>query len=473
MKASNTLLPMRSPHTTAAATWPHRAGLYLGMSFALLALSMLLASGAFAQQVRRITFNEAVRIALDQNSQLKRVANMAELQAVSVSRQRMNFFPDLNLSTSGSQNYGRNFLPEEGRIVDQTTEYLNFGVSSGINLFRGFADVAGLRQAQLQLEARELDFDRARQTVVFNVMSNYLQLIERNEQIRVLTENLDAQRQQLAQIEEFVRVGARPISDLYQQQALEANAELNLLNAERLAQISEVNLIQVLELDPFGAYEFAAPEVDESAIGGVNYDLDNLLRQAFGRRPDLRATEIGIVAAEQGIRVARSSMWPNVSMRLNYGSNYTTADRVFGLWDQLDNRRGGGIGLSLSVPLFDRFSTRNSVQQARVQYDNARLDLDLLQHNVAVQVRQAYLDQVSAEKRLDVSDKQERSAALALEAAQERYNVGAATLVELSQARAAFVQAQSERVRARYDYLFQGRLIDYYLGALNPTEPLF
>ena len=141
--------------------------------------------------------------------------------------------------------------------------------------------------------------------------------------------------------------------------------------------------------------------------------------------------------------------------------------------DQIDRNRGGNLSLSLSVPIFDRLSTKNSTQRAKIQYDNAKLDLENLQQNIALQVRQAYLDYLTAEKRLDVTEKQLISAEQALTADQERYNVGAATLVELSQSRASFVQAQSDQNQARFDFIFQKKLIDYYLGDLNPSEDLF
>ena len=108
-----------------------------------------------------------------------------------------------------------------------------------------------------------------------------------------------------------------------------------------------------------------------------------------------------------------------------------------------------------------------------MQFQNAVLDLENLQQDVALQVRQAYLDYQTDELRLDVTEAQLRAAQQALDAEQERYNVGASTLVELSQARAAFVEAQSDRADAIYSFLFRKRLLDYYIGVLDPARPLF
>ncbi len=442
-------------------------------SLLIILLCLVIVTPASAQEVQRITFNDAVQIALEKNVALRRAANNVDFDAIALSRQRSNFLPDLSLNTNGSNFAGRTFNQEDARFVNETTQSLNASASSNITLFQGMGRVASYREARNSLEARDFDFERQRQTVVFSVMSRYLSLLERQQQIEIQRENLDSQTQQLEQIEEFVNVGQRPISELYQQQAATASAELNLLNAERDYQISEVNLIQVLQLDPFGAYEFAAPEVNDGDLIGGSYSIETMLREAYGQRLDLKARETDIVAAEEGIRAAKSGFWPSLSLRLSTGSRADSRNPASFSDQFTDIQRSSSIGFNVGIPIFDRFSTRNNIEQSRVQYRNAQLNLEDLQQNIALDVRQAYLDYLTAEKSLDVTEKQELSAQQALTAEQERYNVGAATLVELSQARAAFVQAASNRNQARFDFIFQKKLIDYYMGKLNPTETLF
>jgi outer membrane protein len=141
--------------------------------------------------------------------------------------------------------------------------------------------------------------------------------------------------------------------------------------------------------------------------------------------------------------------------------------------DILDQRRGGSIGVSLSFPLFDGLRREQQVEQAQVQRLNARYALEDQKLQVSLEVREAYLNYQTAVKQLDVTEKQLRAARQAREAAQERYNLGAASIVELTNANRNFVQAASQRIRARYNFIFQQKLIAYYVGNLNPTEPLF
>ncbi len=482
----------------------------------LLGVALLLPIAATAQAQsdgpteRTIDFNEAVRIALDQNTTLKRASNNARQQDIAVARARMNFLPNLTMSTGGNRNFGRSFSQEEGGIVNETSDFFTVNARSSVNLFRGFEKFASLDQANLRSQAGELNLERARQDVVFTVMERYLAFIQNQDLIRVRQEELDAQRQQLEQIQELVDAGARPVSELYQQEATVAGAEQQLLSAEREAELSKTRLIQALQLDPFGTYTFEAPSVEPQDLQPESYELDRLFNRAFERRTDLRASEVGVQAAEEGVTIARSSYYPSISLSFDYGSNWSSTARLPvpgtgsdptivqiptaggnntvpypvpgtgsspefqepSFMDQLDNRRGGSISLGLSFPIFDRMQTKHNVEQARVELANARYDLQDQKQEVALQVRQAYLDYENAEKRLDVASKRLRAAERAREAAQERYNLGSATFVELAQANADYVSAASEQVQARYDFLFQKKLIDYYLGVLNPSDPL-
>lgn len=446
-----------------------RHGMLLALLLAVLGPAVPFAQ---AQEARVITFNEAVRLALERNTTLRQAAATVEQRNVEIERARATFYPSLSVTSNASQSYGRVVDPNDFRVVNQTSEFISADLGTQVNVFNGFRDVAQLKLSRLNEDVASLSYDRARQNTVFRVVATYLDLVEQQEQIRIQQESLTAQQQQLAQIQEFVNVGTRPVSDLYRQEAEVARTELALLNAERAYRLSEGQLIQLLQLDPFGNYRFQTPTVDEAQLRDEAYDLGALLRTAFDQRVDLDARTMALTAAEQSVRLARLSMMPTVNFRAGYGSDWASI-RNGSFFEQFDDRRGGSMAFSISVPIFDRFQTRNSVALARVQRQQAQIDLDATRQSVAVEVRQAYLDFQAAEKQLDVAAKQERAAQQALDAAQERYNVGAGTIVELTQARADYVRAASERVNARYNYVFQQKLIDYYAGTLDPGEPLF
>ena len=429
------------------------------------ALLFLARTEAQAQAAQVITFRDAIRIALDRNTALKIARNSSELDEVALRQERVQRVPDFRFNTSTAQTYGRTFNQSEGRVENRSTQTVNSGVQSSMVLYDPSISPS-IRAARLGVNAGELDVERTRQTVVFTVATNFLGLIQNREQLRVRQQSLAAEQALEGQIKEYVDAGVRPIADLYQQQAVVASARLAVVDASRAAQLAELDLMQTLQLDPSGRYEFVAPEFDEPA-SAQQYEFDSLLVRAIAQRVDLDAEEIRLEAAEQSLRAARAGRRPTLSLTAGYNTAYSSATEL-NFFDQLDQRRGGSVGLGVSLPILDRSGTAIATQRARITADNARLAVENRRQEVALQVRRAQLDFQSAQEQLRAAEAQQRAAELALQTVQERYEVGAATLVELTQARAVGVQAASAIVSARYNLLFQRTLMDYYLGVLNP-----
>jgi len=444
----------------------------------VIATAMALLSGvvvqrAAAQDTTRVVLRsdtirlqDAIAIALSQNIVARFARNNVLLDSLSVRSARNAFLPNLSASSSASQGFGA----RSGQ--GQNSLSISGGLSSGVTLFNGRQNVNTLRQARLNALASGEEFGRSRQTVVFTVASDYLNLITQQEQLRVQQENLGAQEQELTQLEAFVNRGTRPIGDLYQQQAAVAQTRLAVVNARRATENAKVDLIEELVLDPRRDYVFVTPPTPTAAASTgrePRFNLDSLITVALAQRTDLRAENLRVQAARRGVDIARGSRLPVVSGNGGYSSAYNSGGDASFL-TQLDQRRGGSIGLGVSVPIFDRGATSIATQRALIGLENELLTLRSLGESVALEVRRALLDYNAAQEQLVAADAQQRAAALALEAAQARYGVGAATFIEVTLARATLIQAQSSVVNARSNVSFQRALMSYYTGDLDPNS---
>ena len=410
---------------------------------------------------RTITLQDAIAIALAQNSTILLARNSTAFDSLSVRQARNAFLPNLTASTSTSKGFlsgsqGENSLSVSG------------GVSSGVTLFNGGQSINALRQARLNLQASGEELTRSRQTVVFIVATDFLTLITQQQQLRVQEENLAAQQQELEQLEQFVRAGTRPIGDQYQQQASVAATRLALVNARRATEVAELDLIQELLLDPRQDYNFVVPttsgEGDPSRL-----NLDSLITVALAQRVDIRAQTLRVQAAEREIAIAEAGRLPLITGSAGYSSGFNS-DNDGGFLSQLNQRRGGSVGIGVSVPIFDRGAVSIARQRAQIQLENEQIALRDQAQSVALEVRRAYLDYLTAGEQLAAANAQQQAAALALQAAQARYRVGLATLVEVTLARASLVQAQSAVVSARSSLTFQQALMSYYTGVLDPAR---
>lgn len=435
------------------------------LMFCVTAGALAAASVAGAQTPRRITYDDAVSIALKQNVSVKQAENATQLSDATVRQQKQAFLPNLSLSVSGSNNVGRNFSQSEGAIINQQSQALSTGLSSSLTLFDGGKNISALRSARADQEASEQDLARTRQAAVFTVASNFVALTNANEQLKVQEENLTALQNQEQQVDAFVKAGSRPVADLYQQQASVANAQLAVAQAQRAVELAKVDLIQTLQLDPTGTYDFVAPAVTDAAMTKT-YNLDSLVALAYTNRADLAAQSARVEAAGQDVKTAAASRLPTISLTGSYSTAYNSATDL-SLANQLDQRRGGGIGIGVSIPLFDRGSSSAAQQRAEVAQSNAQLQMSQQRQAIALDVRRAYLDFGSAKQQLTAATAQLAAAQKAVEATQARYKVGAATLVEVSQAQAQEVSAASALATARNNLVLQEKAIDYAVGATN------
>ncbi|HLT47282.1 MAG TPA: TolC family protein, partial [Rubricoccaceae bacterium] len=462
-----------------------------------------------------ITFDEAIRLGLARSLDLREATVGDEAAALNVERARADVLPLplIEASVQPTQRYGLAFDQTTGQLTSQTSESVNVGLSASVNLFDGFRDRRALEQARIERTAAGLTLERTRQQVAFDVASRFLQVLLDAEIVRIREEALAAQRAQLAQVEALVEAGTRARADVYSQQAAVAEAEAALLQAQQAVELSKTQLIQVLQLDPFGDYVFTAPPLDEEDLAAEPVALEPLLRAAYERRPDLRARERQIEAAEAAVGVARAGMLPRVDLFGSVGTGYSSLQQrivdgtggttfvpvtttggetvlVGGepflfplqtapeleatpLFTQFADNRGGSLGLSITVPIFDRLQTRRQVEQAEIEVARRELDLERQRQAVATEVRQAVLDYRLAAQRLDVTAAQVAAAEAALEAEEARYELGTGTLVALELARARLTEAQAARAQAVYEFVFRRAVIAFARGDLDPTEPLF
>src|SRR6185437_14277810 len=124
------------------------------------------------------------------------------------------------------------------------------------------------------------------------------------------------------QISQFVKAGSRPISDLYQQQASVASAQAAVVTAQNAIELAKVDLIQTLQLDPRGTYDFQPPAIADTSA--KEFDLGSLLDRAFAQRPDLAAQSSRLDAAKQDVKAASASRWPTISLTGGYNSGVSS-----------------------------------------------------------------------------------------------------------------------------------------------------
>ena len=409
------------------------------IAFVILSLPAVIhAAPATVVDTLLLSLDTARELVLERNTSLQRQSNTAALSQVAADEAGAALYPDLRLSATTSQ---------RSDLDGEHSRSLNLQASSSLNLFNGFGDVAAIESARLTAAASAGDLQRTREFLLYEVTAEYLEAVLALELVAIEEERLDSEQRQLDRIESLHGVGERPWADVLQQRAAVARAELELLEARRAYEVDLLSLKELLALDPDTRTELASATIPAGIP--VDDDLQSLLKEALQEREDVQAQSARIRAAEESLRAAGSGHWPSLDLTVGVGSSYNSQLAALDFGDQLfDANPDATVGLSLSIPLFDRERTDAAVSRARIQLANEQLVYDALVRDVGLQLEQALLNHRIAAAQLEVSRTQLQYAREALAATEARYFEGLATLVEVSQSRAQYVEAAGNQATA-------------------------
>jgi outer membrane protein len=425
-------------------------------------------------QTQTLTIEQAIQIALENNYQLKQAENNMNLADTRVRSAQANFLPSLSAGLNGSRNVGRQFVQEDLSFEDRTTYGMGGSVNANVTIFDGFNNIATLRQSQADRASQELNVERLREGIIFDTASRYLEVVLNQELLKIAESSLEASQSQLEQVTAQVEVGSRPTVDQYNQEAVVASDELTVIQRENALESSKARLVRIMQDDSITEVQTSMPAPEDLALMPVDLNLQDLVQDALQTRSDLKAQEYSIESNQQSYRIARGQHLPTITASAGINGSYSDQlrDQVTGekvsFGDQFfDQNVRRSLGFSVSIPIFNRWNTRTNIESARVQLRNSELEMDNVRFQVTEEVRQAYNDYMSIVKELESSEKALIAAERAYETEQQRYEVGSSTLIELNQANANYVQAQSNRMQAVYNFIFQERLLDYYIGKLD------
>ena len=251
---------------------------------------------------------------------------------------------------------------------------------------------------------------------------------------------------------------------MYEAKSRVVQDEYSLVQAQNNHQLALLDLSQLLELPTPENFQIETPNVE--AFSTQLSLPDEVYAQALLNKPAIKAAQYRLEGAAKSIRIAQSAWYPQLSFGAGIGTNYYSITGIenasFGSqWHQNMNKY---LQFSLSIPLFNRFATRNRVKSARIQRNALAWQLEESKKALYKEIQQAYYNARAAESQYQSSQTACQSAEVSFKLMSEKYANGKATATEYNEMRATWMKALSEQVQARYDYLFRSKILEFYQG---------
>lgn len=405
------------------------------------------------------TLQRCVDYALENNLTVKNSRLQVDQSEIDVTSAKDAFLPTLSASASEGFNFGRG-LTSDNTYADRNTSSFQWGVNMSLPLFQGLSDVRQLKVAKSAMQQYLMEFEAAKDDLTLNIMSQYLQVLYNKEVAKSAISQLSYSTYEVERQKALVDEGKVAEAYLYDAEAQQAQDRLQVITAENDVRVALVNLANLLQLPTADGFDVAPLDEENPEIPGP----DVVYSRAMEHNHSILSARQGIVTARDRVSYARSGYMPRLSFDASVGSSYYTVagydNQPFAT--QMRNNFSTYLGLRLSIPIFDAFSTRNNIRRARLQETSARLELDRRESELYKTIQLAYTQATGARDKYLTSSETLDKTRLSFEATRERYALGRATPTDFEQAKNNLFRVEISRISSRYEYLLRYRILRFY-----------
>lgn len=409
------------------------------------------------------TLSRCIEYALEHNIQVKQQEVNVSQQEISLSTSRSSRLPGVSASSSESVSLGRG-LTADNTYANTNTSSTSFSIGADVPVFQGFRINRDIAMKQLNLAAATADLAKAKDDIRVAVAQAYVQILYNNEIVSVAESQVELDSLQLVRLTEMHRSGKTSAAEVARQKATLEQSRLSLTQARNNRSMAVLDLSQLLELPSPEGFEVYCPDLTDSMPLIENPEL--IYEQAVQVKPTVLAEQTRLDYARAGIAYAKSSFLPSISLSGGVGSNYYTASgyQNNSFASQMKNNFSQYLGLSLSIPVFSRFSNRNSVRSAQLSAKSQELALENVKKSLYKEIQQAYYNALTSQDKLRSSRQAADSAQEAFDLVKAKYENGKAAITEYNESKAALFSALSNLTQARYECQYQCKLLDFYKG---------
>jgi len=484
-----------------------------------LAFSIFFVFPAFSQTEANddplvLTLQESIDRAIKNNINVRQTELQVLGSQVSLTQSKADFAPSLNANTSVSYSVGRTINQFSNEYVDQPVRQQNMGLTTNLPLFTGLQRLNTVKQNQTELQGSQYNLEASKDQVTLNVIQAYTQILFNLELLETAELQLQTSELQLQRTEKLVEAGSLPVANRLQLEAQQANDELNVVNAENDLELARLNLKQLMQLPESQPVEIVIPQLPDPSLDVLPPSAAVVYEEAMQEWASLQSTQLQVKSARYGLEIAKGGYYPSISLSAGIFSQFSSIapnqiprsgteniDRVIPTGNFLEVPAGlipdvpGGtripvltetqipseftdntylnqlefnlrrfVSIDMRIPIFNNWQVRSGVANARLNLESARLEEVNQQNQLRQTIEQVYLDAKVAAKSYFANLSRVASLEEAFRNTETRYQVGAIDAVDFNQSKNDLNQAESDLIRAKYNYIFSLKVLDFYMG---------
>lgn len=474
--------------------------------FLLLGIALLAYIPASAQQ--KWNLKTIVEYAMKNNLEVKQAEVQAKLSAVNYKQSKLSVFPGLNFSGNTSVNNGNNQDPITFQRINET--YLTAGIQlqTSVDIFNFYSKRNTILADEWELKASVANVGKIQNDVALSAANAYLQILLAIEQQKIAQVQVEQTKAQLDVTRKQVDAGALPELNAVQLEAQLALDSVSFINAKGIVRQNILNLKSFMNIDAAAEFEVDTPPVESIPVDPIA-DLQpaNVFQLALQNQPLQQFNAFRIKAAEKNRAAARGALYPTFSLFGGTGSNYLAYQkqglysRVISGYENTGLRvdAGGGviydvqtpiftqgtligyqrpdaffsqfsdnlrqnIGLSVSVPIFNGWSAKASLERSKLNIESLEITKQQSDQQLKQDIYSAYNSAVIALEKFNASARSVASSQQTYDFANKRFGVGMLNTYDLIISQNNLLRAKLDYTISQFDYVFKMKVLEFYKG---------
>lgn len=382
---------------------------------------------------------------------------------------RFNALPSVNANLNGGVTFGQSFSQDKGGFINDVNTGVSGDLSANVTLFNGFKNLHSIYKTDKELEAAKADKETFANDMALMIVNYYLQILYNQEQKNVAKNQLSTTKNQIERAELLFSAGSVPKGDLLELKAQAANERSQIISYTNLEKEARLNLKQIMNVQLDTIIISTPKNIDADKLYATVYRIDTIYNIAIQHLPEVKAAQARIESNRQSINMAKADYYPSlrlggsISTRYNDAAVLPTSEK-YTFAEQLQDFRSAYIGMTLSIPIFNKFHTKYTISNSVINYEISRQNELITLQNIYKKIetasndaRSAYMSYKAAQESLVANQE-------AFSYAEERFNSGIINSVDYNLVKANLTKAQVNKVNAHYELIFKVKILDFYMG---------
>lgn len=410
------------------------------------------------------SLSDCISYALQQNIEIRGSKLNNQSNEIYHEQAKWNKLP--TVSGSISQNLGWRNTDD---VVSGDTRFsgnnsTNFSVNSSVSLYNGLKLNNNIKQTEINMESGKFNTETIRENVSLRILDAFLQVLYTDEMVKNSEKQIESTTSQLQLAQERLNVSIISRSDYLQVKSQLASENLTLANAKSNHEMAKISLMQLMELPVDKGFDIVKPDLE----GELNQlripEATAIYQTALEIKPQVKTAELNTQSAAYDEKIARADFYPTLSASAGLGTGYSSLSSEMAYFDQLDNSVNPSLGLSLSIPIFQKNQVKNNIKLAKIGIENANLNEINIKNQLRKNIEQACVDVTSAQIQFDASGEKYAATEESYRLAEEKFKNGLINSVDFLIEKTNLIEAESDMLQSKYNLIFSYKILDFYSG---------